>query len=51
MFNPCPKFPPELNMLSILNISPVLNTFLNMTKKIEHIEHFACFKHFLNFIL
>ena len=48
---PVQSFPPELNILSILNISPVLSTFLNMTKKIEHIEHFPLFKRFLMFIL
>ena len=49
---PFPYFPSGLNILNILNISPVLSTFLGTyPKKIEHIEHFPCFKHFLKFVL
>ena len=43
-------FPSGLNISNIFNISPVLSTFLgNIPKKIEHIEHFPCFRHFLKF--
>ena len=53
MFNPLPPyFPSGLNILNILNISPVLSTFLeHAPKKIELIEHFPCFKHFLKLVL
>ena len=49
---PFPYFPSGLNILNVLNISPVLSTFFGThPKKIEHIGHFPCFKHFLKLVL
>ena len=40
-------FPTRIEQIEQLNISPVLSTFVEHNpKKIEHIEHFPCFKHF-----
>ena len=51
MFNPLPVFPLRIE-LNILNICPILSTFFGTCpKKIEHIEHFPCFKHFLKLVL